>query len=152
MLGSELLINAALAAARQLGVEDAGIGLSLVAADRRRADLAIGNALGSSLLNLELIHGLAMLCGGSSGLAIAAVLLQPDLPVLDVVTLVCVPILWSHATIRACDGALLLGLHGLSLLEQIVLARLPTALGVFRLAEVIAIGPLLAFLGWSVVS
>lgn len=165
VLGSELLINGALAAARQLGIGETVIGLtlvaaatslpelvtSLVAAYHRRADLAIGNAVGSSVLNLLLILGLAVLCGGSSGLEVPAVLLQRDLPVLVLVTLICLPILWSYATIRACDGALLLGLYGLYLLEQVVLARLPTAVGAFRLAVVIAIGPVIAFLGWGVV-
>lgn len=108
VLGSELLINGALASARQLGVGETVIGLILVAAYRRHADLAIGNAVGSSLLNLLLILGLAVLCGGSSGLEVPAVLLQRDLPVLVLVTLIGLPILWSYATIRACDGALLL--------------------------------------------
>lgn len=124
VLGSDLLLSAA----RLLEVDQAVIGLtlvaagtslpelvtSLVAAYRGRADLAIGNAVGSSLLNL--------------------------------------PLLWSYATITATDGALLLLIYGLYLVEQVVLAKLPTAIGTFRLAMLVGTGPVLAFWGWSAVS
>lgn len=165
--GSELLISGALTTARQLGVDETVIGLtlvaagtslpelvtSLVAAYRGHADLAIGNVVGSSLLNLLLILGVAALFGGPGGLAVPAVLLGRDLPLLVVITLICLPLLWSYATITPLDGALLLLLYGLYLGEQVVLAKLPTALGVYRLAVLVGIVPMfLAFLAWSVVS
>jgi cation:H+ antiporter len=166
VLGSDLLLRGALSAARLLEVDEAVIGLtlvaagtslpelvtSLVAAYRGRADLAIGNAVGSSLFNLLLILGMGVLFSGSSGIAVPAVLLQRDLPVLVVVTLICLPLLWSYATITATDGALLLLIYGVYLVEQVVLAKLPTAIGTFRLAVLVGAGPVLAFLGWSVVS
>lgn len=128
VLGLDLLLRGALSAARLLEVDQAVIGLtlvaagtslpelvtSLVAAYRGRADLAIGNAVGSSLFNL--------------------------------------PLLWSYATITATDGALLLLIYGLYLVEQVVLAKLPTAIGTFRLAMLVGTGPVLAFWGWSAVS
>ena len=166
VLGSDLLLRGALSAARLLEVDQAVIGLtlvaagtslpelvtSLVAAYRGRADLAIGNAVGSSLFNLLLILGMGVLFSGSSGIAVPAVLLQRDLPVLVVVTLICLPLLWSYATITAKDGVLLLLIYGFYLVELVVLAKLPTAIGTFRLAMLVGTGPVLAFLGWSVVS
>lgn len=165
--GSELLISGALSTARQLGVDETLIGLtlvaagtslpelvtSLVAAYRGHADLAIGNVVGSSLLNLLLILGVVALFSGPVGVAVPELLLQRDLPLLVGITLICLPLLWSYATLTALDGALLLLLYGLYLVEQVVLAKLPTALNTFRLAVLVGVVPtLLAFLAWSVVS
>lgn len=164
--GSELLIRGAVSTARALAVDETVIGLtlvaaatsmpelvtSLVAAYRGQADLAIGNVVGSSLLNLLLIVGVAALFSGPAGLVVPPVLLERDIPVLVVATGICLPLLWSYATITPLDGTLLLLLYGLYLAEQVVLAKLPTALGVFRLAVLVASVPVLAFLVWSVVS
>lgn len=164
--GSELLISGALTTARQLEVDETLIGLtlvaagtslpelvtSLVAAYRGHADLAIGNVVGSSLLNLLLILGVVALFSGPAGVAVPELLLQRDLPLLVLITLICLPLLWSYATLTALDGTLLLLLYGLYLVEQVVMAKLPTALGVFRLAVLAGVAPaLLAFLVWSVV-
>lgn len=164
--GSEFLISGAKSTARLLEVDETVVGLtlvaagtslpelvtSLVAAYRRQADLAIGNVVGSSLINLLLILGVAILYSGPAGLDVPPVLLQRDIPVLVVVTLICLPLLWSYATMTSTDGALLLLLYVIYLGEQVVLAKLPTALGIFRMAVLVGIVPVAAFLVWSVVS
>ncbi|HSG89028.1 MAG TPA: calcium/sodium antiporter [Pseudomonadales bacterium] len=75
--GSELLVTNAVDLARGLGVDEAVIGLtiiaagtsapelatSLVAAFRRQADIAIGNVIGSNLFNALGILGVASLVG-----------------------------------------------------------------------------------------
>ena len=69
--GAELTVSAAIALARQLGISEAAIGLTVVAfgtslpelavgmiATRKgQADLAIGNVVGSNIFNLLLIMG-----------------------------------------------------------------------------------------------
>ena len=72
-LGSDLLVDGAVAIATVLGVSDAVIGLTLVAvgtslpelattvvaAIRRQADVALGNVIGSNIFNLLAIIGIA---------------------------------------------------------------------------------------------
>lgn len=76
-LGADILVDSSLIIARQFGVSDAVIGLTLVAlgtslpelattvmaAIRRQADVALGNVIGSNLFNLLAIMGIASLFG-----------------------------------------------------------------------------------------
>lgn len=76
-LGAELLVNGSVNIARDLGVSETAIGLTLVAvgtslpelattvmaAIRRQADVAIGNVIGSNMFNLLGIIGIASLVG-----------------------------------------------------------------------------------------
>ncbi len=76
-LGADLLVDAAQIIARDFGVSDSVIGLTLVAAGtslpelattvsaaiRRQADVALGNVIGSNMLNLLGIMGVASLFG-----------------------------------------------------------------------------------------
>ncbi len=74
-LGAELLVNGATGIAREFGLSDAIVGLSIVAigtslpelattvaaAMRRQTDVALGNVIGSNLFNILLIMGVAAL-------------------------------------------------------------------------------------------
>ncbi|TYO90768.1 calcium/sodium antiporter [Oceanicella actignis] len=76
-VGAHLLIDGARALAREAGVSEAAIGLTLVAAGtslpelattvaaalRRQADVAIGNVVGSNIFNLAAIMGIASFFG-----------------------------------------------------------------------------------------
>lgn len=76
-LGADLLVNAATSIARDLGVSETVIGLTLVAvgtslpelattvmaALRRQADVALGNVIGSNMFNLLAIIGVAAIVG-----------------------------------------------------------------------------------------
>ncbi len=76
-LGADLLVDGALAIARDLGVSETVIGLTLVAvgtslpelattvmaAVRQQADVALGNVIGSNMFNLLAIIGIASLFG-----------------------------------------------------------------------------------------
>lgn len=76
-LGAELLVSAATSIARDLGVSETVIGLTLVAvgtslpelattvmaALRKQADVALGNVIGSNMFNLLAITGVAALVG-----------------------------------------------------------------------------------------
>lgn len=76
-LGAEMLVAAALDIAREVGVSDSVVGLTLVAvgtslpelattvmaAVRRQADIALGNVIGSNIFNILGIVGIASLVG-----------------------------------------------------------------------------------------
>ncbi len=165
VLGSQLLVKGAIGAALQLGVSETVIGLtivaagtsmpelvtSLVAAYRGRADLAIGNVVGSNILNQLLILGLCATVSGARGLAVDPVMIGRDLPVMVLTTLACLPIFWSGGVISRSEGGVLVGLYGLYLLEQILRNVAPTHVDEYHLVILVAVLPLLlAFLVWQV--
>ncbi len=116
--GSNLLVNNALTMARRLGVDEAVIGLTIVAGGtsmpelatavvavvRKHSDLAVGTVIGSNIFNLLGILGLT---------AVLSPLKAPGVGELDVWTMVgfavlLIPLLWSHRTVGRWEGALLL--------------------------------------------
>ncbi|MFM7434660.1 MAG: calcium/sodium antiporter [Vulcanococcus sp.] len=164
VLGSQVLVKGAMTAAQALGVSETVIGLtivsagtsmpelvtSLVAAYRGKADLAIGNVVGSNLLNQLVILGLCALVSGRDGLAVDPVMLSRDFPVMVLTTLACLPIFWSGGVINRLEGWLLLGAYGLYLVEQILSSTAAPGADQFRLFVLVAVLPLvLVFLIWS---
>jgi cation:H+ antiporter len=165
--GSQLLVKGAIAAAQGLGVSETVIGLtivsagtsmpelvtSLVAAYRGKADLAIGNVVGSNLLNQLVILGVCGLASGGSGLLVDPVMLSRDFPIMVATTLACLPIFWTGGVITRLEGWILLGLYGLYLVEQI-LTNIGSAMSdEYRLVVLVAVIPLiLVFLTWQVLS
>ncbi len=117
-VGSKVLVSGATSAATLLGVSEAVIGLtivsagtsmpelitSLVAALRGRTDLAIGNVVGSCLLNLMLVLGGTALVTGSQGLNVSPDLIHDDLPVMHHTSLACHPIIWTRGRICRLEG------------------------------------------------
>jgi cation:H+ antiporter len=167
VVGSQLLVKGAIGAATQLGVSETVIGLtivsagtsmpelvtSLVAASKGKADLAIGNVVGSNLLNQLVILGLCATFAGGEGLLVDPVMIARDLPIMVLTTLACLPIFWTGGVITRLEGGILVGLYGLYLVEQLLLYRAPTVLDEYRLVVVVAVLPLLlVFLTWQVVS
>ena len=146
-LGSNLLINGASSAASSLGVSEAVIGLtivsagtsmpelitSLVAALKGRTDLAIGNVVGSNLLNQLLVLGSAAIVSGGSGLQVDQILIQRDIPVMLVATLALNPIFWSNGRINRTEGSVLVTLYFFYLVDKILPITLPTLQEEFRL-------------------
>ena len=133
-LGSRVLVSGAIAGATLLGVSEAIIGLTIVAAGtstpelitsvvaalRGRTDLAIGNAVGSCLLNLTMVLGGGALAAGSRGLSVSPELIHDDLPVMLLTSLACLPIFWTRGRISRVEGGLLLGLYLLYLLDNVL--------------------------------
>ncbi|MBM5791997.1 MAG: calcium/sodium antiporter [Cyanobacteria bacterium M_surface_10_m1_298] len=164
VLGSQVLVKGAMTAAQALGVSETVIGLtivsagtsmpelvtSLVAAYRGKADLAIGNVVGSNLLNQLVILGLCALASGRDGLSVDPVMLSRDFPVMVLTTLACLPIFWSGGVINRLEGWLLLGAYGLYLVEQILSSTAAPGADQFRLFVLVAVLPLvMVFLIWS---
>ena len=133
-IGSRVLVSGAVSAATLLGVSEVVIGLtivsagtsmpelitSLVAAMKGRTDLAIGNVVGSCLLNLMLVLGGGAIAAADRGLSVSADLIADDLPVMLMTSLACLPIFWTKGRISRVEGGLLLGLYLLYVVDNVL--------------------------------
>jgi cation:H+ antiporter len=123
---------------------------SLVAAYRGKADLAIGNVVGSNLLNQLVILGLCGLVSGGRGLGVDPVMLARDFPIMVATTLACLPIFWTGGVITRLEGWILMGLYGLYVIEQVLSSSASSVADEFRLFVLVAAVPaLMVFLTWS---
>ena len=121
VLGAQWLVDAAVEIGRTLGISEAVIGLTVIAAGtslpelatsavaalRGQRDIAVGNVVGSNLFNLMGVLGLSGLAA-PNGLPIAAPLLSFDLPVMLAVAIACLPIFATGHRINRWEGALFL--------------------------------------------
>jgi cation:H+ antiporter len=108
--GAHWMVDSAVGMARAMGVSDAVLGLTLVAAGtsvpeaatslvatvRGERDIAAGNVVGSNLFNILWILGVSSLVA-PGGLSVAPAILRVDLPVMIAVAAACLPItFWSY--------------------------------------------------------
>lgn len=131
--GAAWMVESAVDMARALGVGEAEIGLtivaagtsfpelatSLVAAARGERDIAVGNVVGSSVFNLLAIAGLAAVIT-PGGLSVAPSILNFDLPVMTAVTFACAPI-FAGKVIARWHGLLFIGYY-LAYVSYLILA------------------------------
>ena len=122
-LGADLLVDGATALARDAGVPDEVIGLtlvaigtslpelatSIVAAYRGHPDVCIGNVIGSNIFNLFGILGVTAL---AVPVPFAEKIVDFDLWVLAGVTLLLLPLLFTGRRLARGEAALLLALYG----------------------------------------
>jgi len=122
--GSRLLVTAAVAFARSLGVSELIVGLTIVAAGtslpeiatsilaaaRGERDIAVGNVVGSNLFNILIVLGLTALVS-PDGVAVAPGALDFDLPVMVAVAVACLPIFFTGHLIARWEGGLFLGYY-----------------------------------------
>ncbi len=152
-LGSKVLINGASEIAGLLGVSEAVIGLtivsfgtsmpelitSLVAAIRGRTDLAIGNVVGSCLLNQLLVLGGCSLLSGQTGLMVENSLIQKDLPIMVITTIACMPIFWTKGKITRGEGGTLVSLYLIYLTDKVIPLIFPSIYSTFHIFVTIII-------------
>lgn len=119
VIGADVLVDAASDLARNLGVSDALIGLTVVAIGtsapefvtmvvatlRDERDIAIGNILGSSTYNILVILGVAMVVP-SAGIDVEPRLVSIDIPVMTAVALVCIPVFISGRKVTRVEGGI----------------------------------------------
>lgn len=122
-LGAKLLIDGSVAIARDFGLSEAVIGLTLVAigtslpelattvmaAIRKEADVAIGNVLGSNLFNILSILGITSLFGP---IPVGAEFLSRDLWVMLACALLLGPFVMMRRRIGRTWGVVFLVLYG----------------------------------------
>ena len=119
--GSNFLVTGAVDLARIWGLSEALIGLTIVsigtgtpematalmAAYRKRADLAIGNAVGSNLFNIMFVLGIAALVAPLDGKGISSI----DLYVMLGVTFLLLPTVWTGRILDRKEGFLFLAIY-----------------------------------------
>ena len=165
--GAQLLVGGATRIATALGVSDLIIGLTVVAigtslpelatsvlaALRGERDIAIGNVVGSSIINLLCVLGLSAIVA-PSGLPVTDGVRTLDLPVMVAATITLLPVCWNGLRIRRWEGALFLAAYAVYVLYLVLSAAEHAAADVVAPAALIA-APLviatlavLGFQGW----
>jgi cation:H+ antiporter len=124
VFGSRWLVASAVAVATALGLSQLLIGLtivaagtslpevatSIVAAVRGERDIAVGNAVGSSIFNLVAVLGVSAAVA-PDGLAVAPSAVNFDIPVMIAVAVACLPIFFTGHEISRWEGGLFLGYY-----------------------------------------
>lgn len=118
VLGSKFLVDGAVEIATYFGVSELIIGLtivsvgtslpevatSVVAAYRGERDIAVGNVVGSNILNILSVLGLSSIIA-PQGINVAASALAFDIPVMIAIAVVCLPIFFAGYQITRFNGA-----------------------------------------------
>ena len=118
---ARLLVSAASDIARQLGVSELVIGLtvvavgtslpelvaSVVASLRGQRDIAVGNVVGSNLFNILGVLALGAVAA-PGGIPISGQVLRLDLPIMIATALACLPIFFTGRRISRLEGGLFL--------------------------------------------
>jgi cation:H+ antiporter len=126
VLGSSLLVEHSVILAKALGVSEAVIGLTIVAAGtsmpelatsvvaafRKQPDIAIGNIIGSNIFNILAILGTSSLIAPLHAPGIAS----RDYLAMIAATVLLIPLLYTGRLLHRLEGALLLSLYGVYLL------------------------------------
>ncbi|MHB0765194.1 calcium/sodium antiporter [Stutzerimonas sp. NM35] len=124
VVGSNFLVEGAVALARALGLSELVIGLtviaigtslpelatSIMAALRGERDIAVGNIVGSNIFNLLCVLGLASLVSPQA-IAVSSNALAFDFPVMIAVAVACLPIFFAGYTINRWEGLLFLAYY-----------------------------------------
>ncbi|GIV05662.1 MAG: sodium:calcium antiporter [Fimbriimonadales bacterium] len=124
VLGSEWLIQGAVAAARAIGVSELVIGLtvvavgtslpelatSVIASMRGERDISVGNVVGSNIFNILSVLGFSSLVA-PDGLTVAPAVMRFDALVMIGVSLACFPVFFNGFEIKRWEGALFVGYY-----------------------------------------
>jgi len=122
--GAHWLVESAVGFARQLGVSELVIGLTIVAAGtslpevatsvmaalRGERDIAVGNVVGSNIFNILAVLGLSASVAPAD-LAVAPAMLSFDVPIMVAVAVACLPVFFTGARVNRGEGALFLALY-----------------------------------------
>ncbi|MDX1939062.1 MAG: calcium/sodium antiporter [Saprospiraceae bacterium] len=124
VVGSNWLIDSSITIAKQLGVSELVIGLTIVAAGtslpevatsilatiKGERDIAVGNVVGSNIYNILAVLGVSSIVS-PDGLPVSQAMMQFDIPVMIATAVACLPIFMSSHTIKRWEGAVFLGYY-----------------------------------------
>jgi cation:H+ antiporter len=124
VLGSRWLLHGATGMARDLGVSELLIGLTIVAAGtslpelatsvlaalRGQRDIAVGNVVGSNIFNILSVLGASALIA-PDGIAVAANALAFDIPVMTAVAIACLPVFFRRHLIARWEGGVFIAYY-----------------------------------------
>lgn len=155
VIGSNWLVDGAVALARLFGVNELIIGLTIVAAGtslpevatsivasvRGERDIAVGNVVGSNIFNILTILGLTGLIT-PGGINVNSAALNFDMPVMVGVAVACLPIFFTDHLIARWEGGLFFGYYVAYTLYLIFGVTQSQALPTFRLIMLLFVIPL----------
>ncbi|MGE4297400.1 MAG: calcium/sodium antiporter [Desulfovibrionaceae bacterium] len=124
VFGSQWFIDGAVTVARQLGMDDLMVGLTLVAGGtslpelatsvaasmKGERDIAVGNVVGSNIFNLLAVLGVTTLFT-PAGVAVAAQTVAFDMAVMTGVAITCLPMCVSGARVSRGEGGVLVAYY-----------------------------------------
>lgn len=125
VIGSQWLVASAVLIAQAFDVSEVIIGLTIVAAGtslpelatsavaalRGERDIAVGNAIGSSLFNILAVAGFAALVTPGA-LVVSDALIRVDIPIMIAVAMLCVPVFSTGHTVSRWEGGVFLSSYG----------------------------------------
>jgi cation:H+ antiporter len=143
VLGARWLVDGAVVIARQAGLSELVIGLTIVAAGtslpelatsvlasvRGERDIAVGNIVGSNIFNVLMILGVTGLIGG--GIDVPPAARNFDIPVMIAVVLACLPVFFTGAMIGRWEGLVFLLYYGAYVLYLVLQSTQHDALPAF---------------------
>ncbi|MBC6906644.1 sodium:calcium antiporter [Saccharophagus sp. K07] len=155
VLGARWLVQSAVEIATLFGVNEAVIGLTIVAAGtslpevvtsvvatiRGERDIAVGNVVGSNVFNILCVLGISGLVSPAPLLA-GEQMAQFDIPVMLGVAILCAPLFFAGATLSRWDGALFLTLYIAYVWYLIAVALSQPYLPTLQSGIVYGLGPL----------
>lgn len=155
VLGSNWLVESAVAFARYLNVSESIIGLtivavgtslpeivtSIVASIKGQRDMAVGNVVGSNIFNLLGVVGVSAIVA-PSGLEVLSSVIHFDLPVLLATAAVCLPIFFTGGKIARWEGAFLFGFYIAYTFYLLLAASHHDALEIYSIAILYFVIPL----------
>jgi cation:H+ antiporter len=122
--GSRWLVESSVTFAKYLGVDELIIGLTIISAGtslpevvtsaiaalRGERDIAVGNVVGSNIMNMMAVLGVTSIVA-PSGIAVSDAVIRFDIPLMIVVAVACLPIFFTGCKISRWEGALLIGYY-----------------------------------------
>ncbi|SFR82125.1 cation:H+ antiporter [Marinobacter daqiaonensis] len=122
--GARMLVTSAVTIASSMGISEAVIGLTIVAAGtslpevmtsviatiKGQRDIAIGNVVGSNIFNILCVLGLSAMISPEPLLA-GSQMVALDIPVMLGVAVLCLPLFFSGASLDRLEGGLFLLLY-----------------------------------------
>ena len=124
LIGSQCLVSSATTMARAFGVSDLVVGLTIVAVGtslpeiatsvlavfRGESELAVGNAIGSNLVNLlGVLAATSVVAPG--GVVVTPAAMAFDIPVMLAAAIACAPIFFTGLVISRAEGVVFLGYY-----------------------------------------
>jgi cation:H+ antiporter len=149
VLGSRWMVDGAVAFARQMKVNEVVIGLTVIAIGtslpeiattivatlRKERDIAVGNVIGSNLLNILNVLGVTALLAPTA-VIVPAETIAFDIPVTIAVAVACLPVFFNGGKIARWEGGLFFGLYVAYTLYLILAATQNAGLPLYRAALV----------------
>lgn len=154
-IGSEWIVDGSVVLARLWGVSELMIGLTILAAGtslpevvvsiiasvRGQRDIAVGNVVGSNLLNILGVLGLTALVA-PDGVPIAEPAMKLDIPVMIAVCVACLPIFFTGHRISRWEGTVFLAYYAAYIGYLIVDSTRPRFSSSYEMVMLVYVVPL----------